>query len=264
MNVFVTGASGGIGYSVVSHLATQGVRVYATDITEREMPEGVTFYPADVTSEADIIAIRDRLAEDGVTLDAIINIAGIFAIGSYIETDADTLRRIFEINYFGAVLVNKTLHKLLKSNGRIIITTSEVSPLTPLPFNSLYSVSKTALDAYADGLRQELNLLGQRVITVRPGAFDTDLSRGSLDKTEKLAESTDLYRSQSAKFYKIVKFFIGKPKHPDKLAPIYYKALTAKHPRLTYTVNRNPLLILMSILPKRLQCFIIKALLGGR
>lgn len=262
MNIFVTGASGGIGYSVVSRLVKQGIKVYATDNTEREMPEGVTFYRADITSEDDIIAISDKLAEDGITLDAIINIAGIFAIGSYIETDAETLRRIFEINYFGAVLVNKTLHKLLKPDGRIIITTSEVAPLVPLPFNSLYSVSKTALDSYADGLRQELNLLGQKVITVRPGAFDTDLSRGSLDKTEGLAESTELYRSQSAKFYKIVKFFIGKPEHPDKLAPLYYKALTAKRPRYTYAMNRNPLLILMSILPKSLQCFIIKKLLG--
>ena len=100
MNVFVTGASGGIGYSVVSYLASHGVNVYATDISQREMPEGVIFYPADVTSEADIIAIRDRLSQEGVMLDAIINIAGVFAIGSYIETDAEKLRRIFEINYF--------------------------------------------------------------------------------------------------------------------------------------------------------------------
>ena len=262
MNVFVTGAAGGIGYSVVSHLTARGVKVYATDITLREMPEGVTFFTADITSERDIISIREKLEQDGVVLDAIINIAGIFAIGSYIETDAEKLRRIFEINYFGTVLVNKTLHPLLKKDGRIIITTSEVAPLVPLPFNSLYSVSKTALDSYADGLRQELNLIGQSVIAIRPGAFETELSRGSLDKTEKLANSTVLYKTQSERFYKIVKFFIGTPKHPDKLAPLYYKALTAKHPRYTYAMNRNPLLILMSILPKRLQCFIIKKLLG--
>ena len=50
-------------------------------------------------------------------------------------------------------------NKLLKENGRIIITTSEVAPLAPMPFNGIYNVTKTALDSYSQALRQELNLI---------------------------------------------------------------------------------------------------------
>ena len=161
----------------------------------------------------------------------------------------------------GAVLVNKTFHPLLKKDGRIIITTSEVAPLDPLPFNGIYSVSKSALDAYAQALRQELNLLGQKVITVRPGAFNTSLAQGSLVKTKELTDKTVLYKKQSVKFYGLVKMFMGTPSNPDKIAKIYYKAITKKRPKIIYKKHINPLLKLMNILPKRMQCFIVKSLL---
>ena len=68
--------------------------------------------------------------------------------------------------------------------------TSEVASLDPMPFNGLYNVSKTALDSYSQALRQELNLLGQVVITIKPGSIETPLSEGSLVDTKNLAENT--------------------------------------------------------------------------
>lgn len=262
MNLLVTGACGGIGYSVVCAFASAGMNVFATDITERDFPPSVRFFPLDVTSEEQLISLRHTLSSEGVTLDAIVNIAGVFVIDSFIEVDSALLRRVMEVNMLGCMLVNKILYPLLSERGRIIITTSEVAPLDPMPYNGIYGVSKTALDSYAQSLRQELQLNHRKVITVRPGAFDTSLSRASLDKTAALAERTKLYRTQSARFHGIVKFFIGKPSHPDKLAPVYLRAVTSKHPRIIYSKHRNPLLVLMSLLPKRLQCFIIRSLLG--
>ena len=70
-----------------------------------------------------------------------------------------------------------------------------------------------------------------------------------------------LYKKQSANFYQLVKMFMGKPRDPERIAPTYYKAVTKKHPRIIYSKHLNILLILMSLLPKRAQCFIVKLLL---
>ena len=262
MKVLLTGASGGIGKAVAEIFLKNGHTVYALDIVKTQFnSESLDFYELSITDENALKQVKEKLEKDGVQLDAIVNVAGIFDIDSFIEIPTEKLKNLFEVNLFGAMYVNKIFHPLLKKDGRILVTTSEVAPLEPLPFNGIYSVSKTALDSYTQALRQELNLLGQRVITIRPGAFRTPLSKGALDKTKDLTDKTKLYQAQSSKFYTIVKTFMGNPKPPEKLAPVYLKALTSKRPKLIYTKHVNPLLLLMNILPKRLQCFAVKTLL---
>jgi len=261
MNVLVTGANGGIGGAVVNFLVEKGITVYALDLKEPTEKNGAVYFSADVTDEKSLFSVAEKLKADGVFLDAIINIAGVFTINSFIEIQNAELKRVFNVNFFGAVNVNRVFYPLLKKNGRIVITTSEVAPLSPMPFNGIYHTSKTALDTYAKSLRQELNVLGQKVITVRPGAFSTALSKGSLEQTKELTEKTTLYKAQSEKFYTLVKGFMGKPLPPKKLAPVYYRAVTAKRPKLVYKKHTNPLLILLNLLPQRLQCAIVKSLL---
>ena len=261
MNVLVTGALGGIGRAVVNYYIGKGVNVYAIDVLDTCDIKDINYFKADVTDKNSLDEIYQKISASGVILDAIVNIAGIFFIDSFIEISDEKLKKIFDVNLMGAMLVNKTFYSLLKKKGKIIITTSEVAPLSPMPFNSIYNVTKTALDAYAQGLRQELNLLGNKVITVRPGAFNTSLSQGALVKTKELADGTALYKEQSYKFYRIVKTFMGKPKAPEKIAKLYYKALTTKRNKIVYKKHTNRLLKLLNIFPDRFQCFIIKLLL---
>ena len=75
-----------------------------------------------------------------------------------------------------------------------------------------------------------------------------------------LTKNTVLYKEQSNKLYKLVKNFMGTPIAPIKMAKTYYKALVTKHPRYIYNKHRNPGLVLLSILPKKWQCAIVKAL----
>ena len=113
----------------------------------------------------------------------------------------------------------RAMHPYLAKDGRIIIITSEVAGFDPMPFNGLYSMSKTALESYAQALRQELNLIGQRVITIRPGAVKTPLADGSIKATKALAERTKLYQKGAKRFSFIASKFMGTPIEPKKLAP---------------------------------------------
>ena len=161
----------------------------------------------------------------------------------------------------GPISVNRTFHKFLKPNGKIVIVTSEVAGFDPMPFNSIYNISKTALDCYAQALRQEINLLNQKVITIRPGSIKTPLSVGSLSSTEQLSVDTKLYKEQASKFLNLTRKFMGKVISPEKVGKLIFKVYNKKNPKVCYKINRNILLSLLNLFPKKLQCFIIKAIL---
>ncbi|MGM9857658.1 MAG: SDR family NAD(P)-dependent oxidoreductase [Bacilli bacterium] len=259
LNVLITGAGNGIGKAVCEYYYNQGVNVIGVDIIFNEEAPYTTFV-ADITDKTSLQTISDYLEKNNIILDAIVNIAGVFTIGSFIEHDFDKIKKVMDVNILGTMLVNQVMYNHLSKKGRIIITSSEVAPLDPMPFNGIYNVSKTAVDSYSQSLRQELNLLGQKVITIRPGAVKTNLSDGSLTKTLELTKNTVLYKEQSSKFYKLVKNFMGTPIAPSKMAKTYYKALIAKKPRYIYSKHHNLGLVLLNILPKRWQCAIVKAL----
>ena len=259
--VLVTGVSSGIGRATADKLIDMGAVVYGIDVSDVSEKPGQRFFKCDVTDTESLQRTADALASEGVVLDAIVNVAGIHMMTSLVEGDYTKMKKLIDINLGGVMLVNRLFHPLLCECGRILIVTSEVAGLDPLPFNGLYTVSKTALDSYAQALRQELNLIGQKVITVRPGAIETPLARESINATEALAESTKLYSKGASKFSGIAKRFMGTPIAPERIASVIARALTKKSPRPTYSKHRNPGLVLLGILPIGLQCRIIKMLL---
>lgn len=261
-SLLITGAASGIGAAVAHKFADEGWQIYAIDICEIPCYKNTVGYKADITNEGEISAIASLLGEQGAALDLIINVAGIHRMASLVESDYAVMKKLIEVNLTGTMLVNRCFHSLLAPRGRIVIVTSEVAYLDPMPFNGLYSVSKTALECYAQALRQELNLLGQRVITVRPGAIETPLCSESVDATARLARETELYKKQAGRFSGIAAKFIGKPMKPSALAKTVYLAATSKRPRAVYKKHRNPGLVLLNLLPIKMQCAIIKMLLN--
>ena len=261
MNILITGAGSGIGQAVAKYFTALNHAVYGIDIKYIDGQNLTAPLIADITDEKQLNELKERLLQESVRLDAIINIAGIHKMASLVESDFNAMKRVIDINLCGTMLVCRIFHSLLKEKGRVIIVTSEVASLDPMPFNGLYNVSKSALDCYAQALRQELNLIGQRVITVRPGAIKTPLCSGSLTDAERLANETELYKNQAHKFLGITKKFMGTPMAPERLSKIIYKATVKKRPKLIYQKHRNPGLVLLNLLPKRVQCFVIKTIL---
>lgn len=262
-SVLITGAASGIGAAVCDFLLANGYRVYALDVSPTPKKDNLMGFIADIRNESELCQVAEKIKADGVTLEAIINVAGIHAMTSLVEGDFERIKRLMDINLCGTMLVNKVFHPHLDKKGRIIIVTSEVATFAPMPFNGLYTISKNALESYAQALRQELNLIGQKVITIRPGAIETPLCRGSVSDTDTLAKSTVLYKKQAGRFCNIASKFMGTPMKAEKLAKLVYRALTSKHPKLSYKKHRNLGLILLNLLPLRMQCFVIKLLLNA-
>lgn len=262
--VLVTGAASGIGKACAKYFEEKEYTVYALDKNTPEKSENIIPFSADIRDFSEMQRIADGLSAQGVVLDAIIAAAGIHDMLSLAEGDAERIERLIGINLTGTMLSVRAFHPLLKKSGRVIIVTSEVATYDPLPFNGLYNISKSALECYAVTLRQELNLIGQKVITVRPGSTATPLAKGSGISAEALAEETVLFKNQAKHFSRLTEKFTGTPIAPEQIAKLIYKAATKKRPRLSYAKNRHAGLVLLSLLPKGMQCRIVKMLLNRK
>ena len=259
--VLVTGACGGMGRSTVTALRKAGYGVFALDVTECGAEDGVIPIAADVTDEKAVLRAAEKVGEVTDELFAIVHFAGVYALDSFVEMPYEKLRKIFDINMFGAMLVNKTFLPFVKKGGRIIMTTSELAPLDPLPFTGIYAVTKAALDKYAYSLAMELQLLGISVSVIRAGAVKTGMLGASSSALDRFCASTALYPCNAKRFKKVVDNVEAKCVPPRKIADKAVKILGRKKPKFAYSVNRNPFLLMLNALPAGLQMRIIKGIL---
>lgn len=259
-SVLITGAGSGIGNAVAKLFSENGYLVYAIDITEIRNQQMISFV-ADITKKEQLSRVQQYFQQNHIQIDFILNFAGIHKMGSFLETDIQKIQQVMNINVLGTILVNQMFYPFLKEKGKILITTSEVAGMDPMPFNGIYHMSKSALDCYSQSLRQELNLKGQKVITLRPGAVKTKLSDNSLPDTKQLCDETILFREESQYFLQLIQKFIGTPMPAEKLAKFVFKIVNKKNPKYIYHKHVNVGLKLLSILPKKMQCWIIKKLL---
>lgn len=259
--VLVTGAYGGMGKAVVQNLKEAGYFVFALDKRVEEAEENVLPIQVDVTDEASIQTAFSLVKERTEELFAILHFAGIYMLDSLVEMDEKAFVSAFDVNVFGAFRINKTFLPLLHKGSRILLTTSELAPLQPLPFTGLYAVTKSTLDKYAYALRMEVQLLGIDVVVLRPGAVKTDMLGVSTKALDKFCDQTKLYTCNAKRFKRIVERVEARNVSPQKLAKKMIKILNKKHPKLIYTLNRNPLLLLLHALPARMQTWTIKQIL---
>lgn len=260
-NILVTGAAGGMGYATCKLMKEKGYNVWALDIAENFHLEGVSYIKTDLTSFREVEDAYRIISREITHLDAIIHMAGIYDLNSLVEIGEDDFTRIFNINVFAAYRVNKLFFPMIKNKGRIIITTSELAPLNPLPFTGIYGITKTTLEKYAYSLRTESGLLGIPVSVIRPGAVKTNLLNVSTTAMDNFISGTGLYKCNAENFGKIVNSVEAKNVPPEKIAHLACKILEKKKPKFVYNLNRNPLLRLLNLLPAGMQAWIIKQIL---
>ncbi len=257
----VTGAYGGMGKATVELLTKKGFTVFALDRRVQNSTANVIPIEVDVTSEQSVLKAIEQIATITKEIKAVVHFAGIYVLDSLVEITEERFVRAFNVNLFGVYRINKAFLPLLKNNSRVVITASELAPLDPLPFTGLYAITKSALEKYAYSLRMELQLLGIKVSVIRPGAVKTGLLKNSTDELDEFCDRTRIYKYNAKRFKRIVDSVEAKNVLPIRVAKKAFKAISAKHPKYVYNLNRNPLLRLLNILPRHMQTAIIKGIL---
>lgn len=264
--VLITGVLGGMGSATAKLLLDKGYQVIGIDAKPKEemgdLP--IKYYQVDLTNVEEVKNTYENIRKSIKDIDAIIHFAGIYQMDSLVEMEESDFVRIFDINVFSIYRINKIFLPLLKKGSRIIITSSELAPLDPLPFTGIYAVTKSTIEKYAYSLKMELQLLGIDVSVIRPGAVKTGLLNQSLASMERLHQKTVLYKENTDKYIKIVNSVEAKNIPPIKIAKKVERVLKAKKPKFVYNINRNVLLRLLNALPRRFQLYVIKKLLQSK
>ena len=261
--VIVTGATGGMGESTVNWLLNQNYHIIAIDkiINEYENTNNVIPIKCDITNPIDILNCYEEVQKITNKVYAIVHLAGIYLMDSLVEIEYEKIKKIFDVNFFGVYLLNKTFLPLLDKGSKIVTVTSELAPLDPLPFTGIYGITKSTLDKYCYSLRMELQLLGIDVAVIRAGAVKTKMLKKSTDSLDQFTKNTRLYSCNAERFKNIIDRVETKSVEPIVIAKKISKILECKNPRFAYKINCNLYLKMLNIMPKRFQFWIIRLLL---
>jgi NAD(P)-dependent dehydrogenase (short-subunit alcohol dehydrogenase family) len=176
--VLITGAGTGFGHEAAMRLAEKGfdviagVEIYAQVQTlKREAAaRGVRLQveKLDVTNDGDR---KKALSWD---VEILLNNAGVLEGGSVLDIPASNMRREFEVNVIGPLLLTQGIAKQMVNRGKgRIVWVSSREGLNVNPFTGIYSASKHAVEAIAETMSLELQEFGIEVATVNPGPFLT-------------------------------------------------------------------------------------------
>ncbi|MGI5239142.1 SDR family oxidoreductase [Dactylosporangium sp. CA-139066] len=171
--VLVTGGNRGLGKAFVREALARGARkVYAAARDPRSVDTpGATPLALDVT---DPDSVRRAATEAGdVTL--VVNNAGISTRQSLLDGDLDEVRREFETNFYGPVLVTRAFAPVLANNGGGHLLNVH-SVLSWISYATSYSAGKAALWQATNGFRLELAPQGTGVTGLHVGYIDTDMA----------------------------------------------------------------------------------------
>lgn len=176
----VTGASGGIGHAAAEMLAQQGWTVYGTSRKVEpgvvEVVNGLRMICLDVTDLDSVQSAVALVLDREGRLDALVNNAGNGIAGALEDIALSEALYQFDTNFFGVLNMCRAAMPALRRSKGIIINISSVAGLLSIPFQSLYSASKAALEAASEALRLEVRPFGVRVCLVEPGDTHTNFT----------------------------------------------------------------------------------------
>ncbi len=248
--VLITGAAQGLGQALAKVFLEKGWSVIATD-SDPSFPlwaEAGQLWSIrmDVTRPEEVLSVPEKLMGSGISLDLIINNAGIDRYFPFSEAAAEELIRVFEVNLFGSFRVNRAFLPLLKQPGGRIIHIGSESYSLRIPFMP-YPLTKDALESYVKVLRQELHFLGIGVTLVRPGAIDTAL----LDQVRNIRREVKdpVIAEVFGKFAQTAPEGIGKILGPAEVAERIFKISGKKRLRHVYRINNMFRLKLLRFIP---------------
>ena len=265
--VLVSGALGGLGSAVTDLLTACGVTVYAADIAEAapcrpHHPERVVPISMDVTDEESVAdAVRTIERRHGFPgLDGLVCAAGVFTACTLVEDDDAALQQALAVNLIGACrLVREAYPLLLRAGGTVVLISSESARFS-MPFNGPYTISKCALEAYADCLRRELLNAGVKVAVVQPGSFKSGLLRNAGSAVDSPGTPSAFARPL-ATVRRMLDREWAKAMGPERAARAVIRALYARHPRPRYRVGNDPLRMALRLLPARAADTLIRRFL---
>lgn len=252
----ITGASKGIGKAASAAFSNAGDVVY--DLSRHSAEDGRAIHiGCDVTDETQCVEAINTVLKDAGRIDVLLLNAGFGISGPVETTTIESAQKQFDVCLFGAVRVLKAALPALRESKGIVLFTSSVAAVVPIPYQAFYSAAKAAINTLVMALRNELKDTGIRVAAILPG----DVRTGFTDAREKNKANTALYPNEIRSVEKME----HDERHgmaPQRIAKKFLKVSRMKHPKPFRSVglSYSAVLVLMKLLPAGLANRIISLL----
>ena len=177
----ITGGAGGLGRALATRLLGDVWHVAILDLPGGELNAAgelgveVSLYPCDLTDEHAVRKTCAKIVTARPSIDLVIYNAGITQIGLFAEMEMETHRKVFAVNYFGAVHVAAGLLSAVRDCRGAHLAVSSVAGFAPLHRRSAYSASKHALEGFFRTLASEERSHGVAVHIAAPSFVATNL-----------------------------------------------------------------------------------------
>jgi NADP-dependent 3-hydroxy acid dehydrogenase YdfG len=184
----ITGASSGIGEAVAYALAAEGAQVAllarradklkgVSEAIKKRSGKDALVAVTDVADKDSVTAAINKVKETFGSVDILVNNAGVMYLGSVAGADVEDWKRMIDINVMGLMYCTHAVLPIMKAaGGGDIINISSVSGRLVSARSAVYSAAKFAVNAFSDGLRQEVYKDKIRVVIIEPGAVETELT----------------------------------------------------------------------------------------
>lgn len=190
--VVITGGSSGIGKALAQTFGRNGSKIFITGRNKEELDKTVNELrllhievqpmQADVSLEQDNIKMAEEAIRAFGQIDILINNAGISMRALFEELDLNVIKKVMDINFYGALYATKAcLPEILKNKGSVI-GISSIAGYRGLPGRTGYSASKFALNGFLEVLRTELLYKDVHVLTACPGFTSSNIRKRALTK----------------------------------------------------------------------------------
>jgi len=195
-SAIVTGASSGIGRSVASRLADQGVKVFACGRRLDRLESLADLHGGIVPVEVDVREAEDRarLVDMAGPVDILVNTAGVAYLGMVEEMADGQLEKLLETNCLGYFdLARRVVPGMIERRRGHIVDIGSSAVWLPGPPLTAYAATKAAVHAFNLGLRRETMGRGVHVSVVAPGPVSTEITstsdRGTLGPFQRVFDA---------------------------------------------------------------------------
>lgn len=251
--VLITGGSSGIGKSIGEYLHAKGFIVFGTSRNPSAITSSVfTLIPLDVRNSDSIKQAIDIVIEKVGRIDILINNAGVGITGPLEEIPTSEIKNNFETNFFGPIeLMKATLPHMRKQKSGLIINITSIAGYMGLPYRSVYSASKGALELITEALNMEVKSFGINITNVAPGDFATNIASGRYHAP--LIKGSD-YEISYGNTLKMMDEHVDSGSNPNQMAEAIYKIILEPNPKIHYKVGaflQKFSIVLKRILPDK-------------
>lgn len=251
--VLITGASSGIGKSIGKFLHEKGFVVFGTSRNPKNIQNSVfPLLQLDVRNASSIHAAVAEVIKLAGRIDVVINNAGVGITGPLEEIPMEEIKNHFETNFFGPIEVMKAaLPQMRIQKSGLIINITSIAGYMGLPYRSIYSASKGALELITEALRMEVKSFGVHITNVAPGDFATNIASGRYHAP---IISGSPYELPYKKTLETMDTHVDTGSNPNQMAEAVYVIITTSNPKGHYKVGaflQKISIVLKRILPDK-------------